>query len=293
LLYWTVRGSLRAGLLVGLIAISIFTQYNNAAFFAQFWAMEKQLWWQLSWRAPDLKKNTVLIPALPAPYMLAESYEVWGPANIIYGTPVDPLHVVGESLSSQTMHAIFSGDSFNRSMRRVELSLDFKNSLVVSIPAPGACLRVQDSSFQEFSESESPLIRQVAAVSKTSLILTDGAPKIPPAQVFGSEPAHTWCYYYEKAALARQKKDWAEVDRLADEVQKLKLRPQDGMEWMPFYQGYALSGRMDDANQLGRLIRSEQTALRDFCTQFGAEWRKKVTPGSADEYVVINLCPGR
>jgi hypothetical protein len=292
-LYWTVRGSLRAWLLISLIAVSIFTHYNNAAYFANFWAMEKQLWWQLSWRAPDLKKNTVLIPALPAPYMLAESYEVWGPANMIYASHADPLRVVGESLSNETMHAIITQGSFKRSMRRVELSLDFKNSLVVSIRAQGACLRVYDSGWREFSENESPLVRQVAVVSKSSLILTGADPKTPPVEVFGAEPAHTWCYYYEKADLARQKKDWAEAARLGDVVRKLKLQPQDGMEWMPFYQGYAYAGRMDDANRLAPRIRAEQAALREFCTQFGPEWKSKVKPGSSDEYVVINICPNQ
>ena len=32
--------------------------------------------------------------------------------------------------------------------------------------------------------------------------------------MFGSEPPHLWCYYFEKADLARQLQDWQSVLQL-------------------------------------------------------------------------------
>lgn len=291
LLYWVVRGSLRTPVIVLLIAMSIITHYNNTAFFKNFWTMEKQLWWQLAWRAPDIKDSTVLIPALPAPYMLAESYEVWGPANLIYGTRENPLRVVGEALNAESMHSVLTAASFTRTMRRVEFTLDFKNSLVVSIPGPGACLRVHDAQWLELAESESLLVRQVAPLSSSSLIVTEGEQKTPPAVIFGEEPEHGWCYYYQKATLARQQQDWEEAARLGDAAREKGLRPVYGMEWMPFYQAYAYTGRMDDANQTAHEIRGDQIAVKEFCAQFGQERVDTMGAGTIDEFIVINLCP--
>ena len=291
LMFWIARGTFRTTAIAALIVISIFTHYNSTAFFRNFWNYQKQLWWQLSWRAPDIKTDTVIIAALPPPFMLAESYEVWGPANIIYGTPEQPLRVVGEAINIESMHSVLTQDSFTRSMRRVSFTLDFKNSLVVSIPNAGSCLRVMDRNWLEFAENESLLVRQVAPYSSNSLIMTEGTPKTVPAGIFGPEPPRTWCYYYQKADLARQKKDWAEVVRLGDEARARGLKPRDTMEWMPFYQGYAYSRRMDEANELAGEIRGERIALKEFCTQFGPERRAQLRQGSIDEFIVINLCP--
>ena len=289
--YWAARVSLRLVILTILVGVSVFTHYNNAIFFKNFWTVQKQLWWQLSWRAPDLKTNTVLIPSLPSPYMLAESYEVWGPANLMYGSSETPTRIVGEALNTESMHSITTRGSFNRSMRRVQFTLDFKNSLILTIPAPGDCLRVVDADWLEYAENESTLLRQVAPMSQSSLLLTEGSHQPPPVEIFGAEPEHTWCYYYEKASLARQKEDWAEVARLGDEARSLGFQPQDGMEWMPFYQGYAYLRRMDEANELAGLIRAEEVALKEFCTQFPPERVSQFRKGSIDEFIIINLCP--
>ncbi len=43
---------------------------------------------------------------------------------------------------------------------------------------------------------------QWAAVSNLSRI-EPTTKSVPPPDIFGNEPEHTWCYYYEKADLAR------------------------------------------------------------------------------------------
>ena len=67
------------------------------------------------------------------------------------------------------------------------------------------------------------------------------------AYTFGKELPHEWCYYYQKADLARQQGDWTRVSQLGDEAQKLGCHPNDQMEWMPFLQAYAL---LDDLRQV-------------------------------------------
>lgn len=75
--------------------------------------------------------------------------------------------------------------------------------------------------------------------------MTGDALHVPPDIPFGSEPAHDWCYYYQKASLARQIGDWNEVVRLGEEASTLELSPVDEIEWMPFLEGYAMQGKTD------------------------------------------------
>jgi hypothetical protein len=74
-----------------------------------------------------------------------------------------------------------------------------------------------------------------------SVIDSDAQP-VPPYSIFGNEPEHDWCFYYQKADLARQRGDWQEVVRLGEEAEKLGLHPNDQIELMPFLQAHAFLG---------------------------------------------------
>lgn len=274
-----------------LLWVCVLTHYHNTAYFRNFWEYQRQLWWQLSWRAPGLKQDTVLIPALPPGYALAESYEIWGPANLIYGTPEDPLVVSGESLNNDTVLSVISQQNFDRGVRRVEVSLDFKNTLVVSLPSPDSCVHVMDSNWREMGDAESTLVRLVAPFSRVDLIDPWAEARTPPAVIFGREPVHGWCYYYQKASLARQKEDWQEVVRLGDEVRSKGLRPNHALEWMPFYQGYAYASQFETANEVAHDLRGDRLSLQTFCAQFSQEQMSRLRPGSTDEFILLNICP--
>ncbi len=55
-----------------LISVALMTHFANAAHAAKAWEYQRQLWWQLSWRAPDIKTGTTLLALLPEGYRLAE-----------------------------------------------------------------------------------------------------------------------------------------------------------------------------------------------------------------------------
>jgi hypothetical protein len=61
----------------------------------------------------------------------------------------------------------------------------------------------------------------------------------PPADIFGSEPPHDWCYYYEKADLASQVKDWKQIIELEKAAKQAGLGPHYGTELLPFIEGLA------------------------------------------------------
>jgi hypothetical protein len=87
-------------------------------------------------------------------------------------------------------------------------------------------------------------------------------------ELFGSEPAHDWCYYYQKASLARQQGDWQTAARLGEEVGRSGLLPTDVTEWLPFYQAAFHLQDQARASELAEIIRSDTIAWSAFCGPF-------------------------
>jgi hypothetical protein len=91
-----------------------------------------------------------------------------------------------------------------------------------------------------------------------------------PASLFGKEPQHGWCYFYEKAELARQRGDWAAAAALGDESARLGFAPADAFEWLPFIEAYARTGNLDEAARLSRLaLETDPRVRRGVCQVWG------------------------
>ncbi len=284
-----LRRPYRVSAVAFLLGVSILTHYENGAYFRNFWEAQRQVWWQLSWRAPDLKDNTALVVQMPEAYRLAEGYEAWGPANLIYRPQSHTPLISAETLNDESLLQMLRQESYGRSFRRVEYTVDFKNLLVLSEPGDGACLHVLDRDTLEVSEHEDPSVRLLAAYSSASLILPEGESHSPAASIFGHEPALGWCYYYQKASLARQRGDWAEVARLGDEAFQSGFAPRDASEWMPFYEGYAQTGNIAQSNRIGQILRAEPGFTAAYCQN--AQGRSKPT-GKIEQYLLTNMCVG-
>ena len=90
---------------------------------------------------------------------------------------------------------------------------------------------------------------------------------MPPTEIFGGEPAHGWCYYYQKISLARQKGDWQEVEKLYEQANALKLNTDDKSEVFPFLEALVNLGKLDDARSLYREEIKGQNEMRlPLCT---------------------------
>jgi hypothetical protein len=115
-------------------------------------------------------------------------------------------------------------------------------------------------------------LRETQPLSNLNQIIPDPpAPAMPqPEAIFGPEPPHGWCYYYQKADLARQRRDWAEVARLGDLAFALNDNPNEVSERVVFIEGYARMGRWDDALALTREARAITPAMQPMlCAAWG------------------------
>ena len=112
------------------------------------------------------------------------------------------------------------------------------------------------------------LVQLMYKNSDETRIITDGnVSHTPPVEIFGPEPEHTWCYYYQKMTLARQQSDWQTVAALADEALAQDFKPLNRAEWLPVFEAYANTGRLKDANQIAKIIRGDKDLQFILCQQ--------------------------
>lgn len=247
---------IRAALFALLTGIAVLTHYANASNAAFDTQIIRNFWWQISWRVPQLKDGTTLIASYPGS-AVQEDYFVWGPANLIYAPEkqtTDPLtiRVPAAVLNQGTVLQIMAGRGNFSSVRRGNSSTqDFSNILVFSQASSDGCVRAVDGNQPGLSSADPQDIMLVAAKSKISNVMLEANLKIPPPMIFGDEPAHNWCFYYEKASLAAQQGDWKTVAGLGDQALGLGLYPSDSVEWMPFLQAYI---KLDEPNKIRPLI---------------------------------------
>jgi len=285
-IFYGLRGRLRLLVLMLLMMSGVATQIFSAQFYRNFWAMERAAWWQLYWRAPQIADGTTVIASLPGAYQLAEEYEVWGPLNLFYQRG-KPLMFSGQIPYQNLPVDIKRGLQEERLVRSTVLvDRNYKQSLVISIPAYNSCLHVYHGALG-LPLNEHPLITIAAPYSRADWIRTDARSPIPPEDIFGNEPVHKWCFYYQKINLALQSGDWSAAARLSDEAISGDFRPEDDTEWLSVLFAYANSDQPKKLKQASKFIIDKYTRLY-LCDQLNSstQWQDGYKP----ELVFENLC---
>jgi len=242
------RPRLQYSLLALLIAFSIGKQFETNIAYIRDWDVHQDLFWQMSWRIPALEPNTAILSNdLPVTYFSDNSLS--GPLNWIYSRP-------GEM--DQILY--FISIRLNRGLPDLEPGLPIEQNylaktfhgdtshLVVIDYSPPGCVRVLDPQIDFANRLLVPDLRAAAGLSNTALIHQENAVTLP-ASLFAPEPAHGWCYYFEKAELARQSGNWEKVAELGDVAFQLGEHP-DPMERFVFIEGYAHAGDWERAVKL-------------------------------------------
>jgi hypothetical protein len=112
-------------------------------------------------------------------------------------------------------------------------------------------------------------LKEAFPITHPSQILAETEhPAVPPSEIFGAEPAHTWCYYYQKADLARQYQDWQTIVNVGEEAFGQKYYPEELSELYPFVEGYARTGNWPRALVLIKDVKilGNPNLMRHSCT---------------------------
>jgi hypothetical protein len=248
------RPKLQYGLLSLWVAFSVGKQFETNIAYIRDWDVQRDLFWQMSWRIPSLERNTtILTNDLPVTYFSDNSLS--GPLNWIYGREGEMDHIL-----------YFASIRLNRGLPDLKPDMAFEQNylaktfygntsqmVVINFEPPG-CLRVLDPVIDMENRLLVPLLRDAAVLSNVSMIRAEPAVTMP-AALYSPEPGHTnvWCYYFEKADLARQMGDWKQVAELGDQAFKLDDSPNDPVERFVFIEGYAHMEDWERARELSKV----------------------------------------
>jgi hypothetical protein len=256
-----------------LIALGIGQQFFNANIFRRDWAKQQEIYWQLAWRIPALKPNTALFTdQMPIDYETDLSFTA--PINWMYASdykrirPVDEgnnipyaLFYTEKRLGGASLPALEPNTKISLPIRRVSFQGSTSQVLVIYMPRNG-CLRILDAARGDditYGKQSRFLVNAIPLSDPSTVILEpDQIAKLP----FLSEPKHTWCYYFAKAELAYQQRDWEKSADLIDKARSLGYKPEDPFEWLTYIEAQALTGNLEAAAKVSRDAFKQENGIR-------------------------------
>lgn len=225
------------------------------------WQTQLSFFWQLYWRAPHILEGT---PVLSEHEILPDMglYSTASGIVTMYGTDNEPASMpywffTRERKFDHQLDRFQAGKDLRGSFRSMAFRGKSQQSLAVFYDGT-RCLRILDEGRVEnqvLPETYSGIIA-ASELGQIGAVSVDPDVMMPPG-IFGPEPEQGWCYYYQKAELARQSGDWQEVAQLGDAVQAHGKRPYDPIEWIVFIEGYLGSGQSGKALELTGVVKQE------------------------------------
>ncbi len=242
-----------------LVGLAIGNHLRQTNVFRQDWETQRNFYWQLAWRAPAIQSNTALISFDRVTHWTGEP--LLGDAlNTLYPPHAAPPAVDlwnFELTRSAIVERILAGEKLENDYRGLTFSTEKPDDLLFFFPSPEGCLWVLSAldTYNEYLPFEN---RELVAHSNLDNIVLN-VQAAPDESVFGAEPAHTWCYYFEKADLARQQGQWDTVLSLMAGAQQQGLEANVGIEWLPLVEAYARTGDWAAALDLSATVHRMHT----------------------------------
>jgi hypothetical protein len=260
----------------------------------------KDLYYQMSWRIPYVQRGTAFfIDYDPEQNPMAINYALGLVVNGMYDVNPDNQNqyywMFLDNLSPRPWTA------FGKNVPLEENHFNYTNfhgntsqTITLMQPAKG-CLRVVDSSNRDLMDL-SPYAAIASTISNTALIKNDTTKKINYDwlhTLFGSQKTKCWCYYFEKAELARQFGDWQKTYDLLEEGLSQKLKPENDVEWVTYIEACLHTHHYDKARE----ILSDRTKLvskfsKSYVYDVLVKWKQTAPAAEApalDEMIQFSL----
>jgi len=242
-------------ILAAILAFSISYQIRVVNDFQNNWLEQERFYWQIMWRAPSIKAGTaILSPTMP--FGLVSEYSIWYALNSFYAQELKSEELPYVYLSA-LRHRYYQISDFkdDGTIYATLRSLSFTGSTsdaIVFYEAPKQqCIWIvnPDDAYLPGLDSE---VKDLFSISHLDRIEDFKNTKTNVVdQVFGAEPIHNWCYFYQKAELANQFKNWREVDNLKKDADNANEKPEHGRELFPFIEAYAQLNQWDQVRRYG------------------------------------------
>jgi tetratricopeptide (TPR) repeat protein len=277
LIEWVTQNQNRRTILLSVLCgISIFSHLHVANNYREAWNIQRSLYWQLYWRMPALQPGTSLLSDSEI-VLGAGEYSTVSALNLLYATEFDIQDFpywffnMTQRFRSNQMNRLFSGRPLSVSFRSWHFEGDGDGILLVNNSTDG-CMQILSANQPENSQLSALLTEALPRANLSRIISETSAASVPPAEIFGREPAHTWCYYYQKANLARQSEDWTQAIALLEEADQQGYEPAKKSEWLLFVDAYTRMGDFSGAEELTSRIQARDPRLtQTLCTYWSGQ----------------------
>lgn len=277
------RWSNKALLASVLAALAVGVQFNQGYLWREDWRLQKSFFWQMTWRIPDMQPGSILLSS-DTPFKYSSDNSLTFPLNWIYApknhtTEIKYAYFFVSVRLGNELEALQSGLPIHQDYLAATFDSSSDRMVAVHFSPPG-CFRVLHPVYDRdlplapatgeiadsWLDTGVPILPRTAAkameLSNLKQIIPTPTNDIKLPSIFGPEPKHTWCYYFEKADLSRQEDNWAQVAEIGDQVFGIPYYPDDFSEYLPFVEGYARTGRWETARDLTRKTADLMPVLR-------------------------------
>ncbi|HNC07198.1 MAG TPA: hypothetical protein PLX14_00750 [Anaerolineales bacterium] len=245
------------------IALAVSMHLTNAKDFSYSWEKQERLARELLWRAPSLEPGTAIVTdeeilgymgSYSVSYSLITTYQsgdIDSPPYwyfpFYYTNPNVNDYLSGTSLEGSKLTMDFKGNS--QQMILLSFNPEMQRCLWI--------LQPQDTNLRLVNDD----MQRLAAGSDIQLIKQTDVEPAPPKDIYGETNTQTWCYYFEKADLARQYAQWEEIVRLWEEAQAVGERPDNGFEYIPFIEGWGHTGNWEQVKETTKFAKRISAGL--------------------------------
>jgi hypothetical protein len=239
-----------------LLSLSIGWQLHNTNLFKNSWQSQSEFFQQFLTRAPSITPGTTisskgeflsLVGGYPLSFAINTMYSsIPGDAQIPYwfidvedlDTKVDR-YVSGMPIDREYYTSVFHGNS----QQSISLYWGDPEKTCVWLLRP-------EYQYLPFLPAD---IQKLDSTSNINLVNPQqNNHSTAFAQIFGEDRLQndTWCTFFQKAELARQASDWEQIPYLWCQAEKSGFTAQNGVELLPFIEGFARSGDWEQAARI-------------------------------------------
>jgi hypothetical protein len=250
-----------------MIGLAIHTHLYTAKEFQNSWEKQRRVYWQLYWRAPYIEPGTAII-APGEVFNYVGIYSTSMGITLLYPPTENPQNMpywffsMGRGLYRNTEELV-AGTSLTYSFRNYSFKGNSQNALIFYLPGENQCMRILTGN-DEIDRDVPKILKPVISISNPERITNNpDRDWKPPESIFGKEPEHTWCYFFEKAELARQSQDWEQVLTIMHDAEQRSYSPANVKEYLPLLEAYLYTNQIEEAQILTRHIKKLSDRVDD------------------------------
>ncbi len=295
IIFLAKSGKRRVVIMAAVLAMAVGWNFYTSNTFRRDWQNQTEFFKQLSWRIPAIEPGTILMThELPLKYYSDNS--LTAPLNWIYDTDLAvndnqmPYILIYTKIRlGQSLENILPDQPVHFNFRAFEFYGNTSDTLSIYYPV-GECLRILDKEFtdQNILPGLPGVYEDLIPLNNLKRIISNPIKSATlPSEIFKTSTQPDWCYYFEKAELARQDGNFKQVVDLANEAASKGLSPKSPSELFVFIEGFANQELWDEAEKLSiEVLESNPEFSRGICQTWRRVQMDRNSDGKDDSEII-------